>query len=66
VGAAEYDRPNTGARITRGNSANGALLIRGPEDGENKKQWRKWRVGAETCRNRELNAGRQNDPAPMS
>jgi hypothetical protein len=37
VGAAEYARPNTGARITRGNSANDALPIRAPEDGENKK-----------------------------
>jgi len=37
VDAAEYARPNTGARITRGNSANGALPIRAPEDGEKKK-----------------------------
>jgi hypothetical protein len=41
VDAAEYAPPNTGARITGRNSANGALLIRGlpiraPEDGENK------------------------------
>jgi len=32
VGAAEYARPNTGARITRGNSANGAPPIRAPEE----------------------------------
>jgi len=29
VGAPEYGRPNIGARITRGSSANGALLITG-------------------------------------
>jgi hypothetical protein len=29
VGAPEYARPNTGARITRRNSANGALPITG-------------------------------------
>ncbi len=29
MGAAEYARPNTGARITRRNSANGALPITG-------------------------------------
>jgi hypothetical protein len=29
VGVGEYARPNTGARITPGNSANGALLITG-------------------------------------
>jgi len=32
VGAAEYARPNTDARITPGNSANGVLLIRAPEE----------------------------------
>jgi hypothetical protein len=36
VDAAEYARLNTGARITPGNSANGALPIRAPEAGENK------------------------------
>jgi hypothetical protein len=36
-GRPEYARPNTGARITRGNSATGALPIRRPEDSENKK-----------------------------
>jgi hypothetical protein len=29
VGATEYARPNTGARITHGNSVNGALPITG-------------------------------------
>jgi hypothetical protein len=38
VGATEYARPNTGGRIIRRNSANGALPIRAPEDGENKKK----------------------------
>jgi methionine-R-sulfoxide reductase len=36
VGAAEYAHPNTGARITRRNSANGALLIRAPNTAKTK------------------------------
>jgi hypothetical protein len=50
VDAAEYARPNAGAHITDRSSANGALPIRAPEEGENKKYWRKWQAGVETCR----------------
>jgi hypothetical protein len=37
VGATEYARPDTGARITRSNSANGALPIRDENNGEDHK-----------------------------